>query len=282
MVSAMTLLMKTAKLWLVFVALTALVPGGAMAQSSDDIPLGDLARSVRGDHLAPTAPIIDNDNLSQAMDNAQKLKMDDVPVFSIAPGGQKFQMASPDGTCSLSFNANATALISDPQVARELPQDELAKLDGPASIDSDTLEVSLYNGTSWNLTEVVVGLTLVRHENPEAPETAYYGKAKLITAAAEAPVERNEATAGEPAVRRSDSTVLYHMKGSAAPLKTTTFREIMSASLPPGAEWHWAIVSAKGVPLKLATPVPLTSSANPIRPLLALPDLKPPTAAIVP
>ena len=65
-------------------------------------------------------------------------------------------MTSPDGTCSLSFNANATALLTSPYVAQDLPQGELAKLDGPAKI-GDTLEVSVYNASSWSLREITVG-----------------------------------------------------------------------------------------------------------------------------
>ncbi|MBV8052192.1 MAG: hypothetical protein JOZ80_13430, partial [Acidobacteriaceae bacterium] len=39
-----------------------------------------------------------------------------------------------------------------------------------------------------------------------------------------------------------------HLKGTAAPLATTIFRDTLGASLASDQEWHWAIVSAKGVP----------------------------------
>lgn len=232
----------------------------ALAQSADDVSLGDLARSLRKD-TASAQTVIDNDNLSQVMVDANKLKLDGPPVFSFDGGGKKFQMSSPDGTCSLSFNANMTALISDPLVAREVPQSELAKVDGPATIDSDTLEVSIYNGTDWNLTEITVGLTIVRHDDPEAPETASLGAGKLIRA-----VERTvEPAPEEPRARRSDRTALYHLRGSAAPLKTTVFREMMASAIEPGEEWHWAIVAAKGVPVKTEPAKPLSEPQLPLQ-----------------
>ena len=124
-----------------------------------------------------------------------------------------FKMSSPDGTCSLSFNANTTALLSSPYVSQDLPQSELAKLDGPANIHGDTLEVSMYNASSWNVREITVGLTIVRHDDTSADD---YGAAKLLLAASE------DAT---PADKHSDVTLLLHLKGSSAPFATTVYRE---------------------------------------------------------
>jgi hypothetical protein len=127
-------------------------------------------------------------------------------------------------------------LITDPYVAQNLPQEELVKLEGPATVDGDALQVSVFNGTGWNLKEITVGLTIVRR----APATAaYYGSAQLVPAAAANSI---------PAEKHSDTTVLYHMKGTAAPLTTTVFRETLSTTLPPDQDWHWAIVEAKGLP----------------------------------
>ena len=85
------------------------------------------------------------------MDRAESERLNGKPVFSIDPSGKSFRMTSPDGTCSLSFDAKATALISTPYVASELPQDALLKLDGPAGIHDGFLEVSLHNGSEWEL-----------------------------------------------------------------------------------------------------------------------------------
>jgi hypothetical protein len=77
---------------------------------------------------------------------------------------------------------------------------------------------------------------------PADPSASDYGAAKLLPAVAEDTV---------PADKHSDSTVLLHLKGSAAPFATTVFREKLDANLNPDQEWHWAIVEAKGIPPNL-------------------------------
>ncbi len=220
------------------VSLGLLLPVCA-AQSEDEVSLGDLARSLRQskEPKEPAAPsIIDNDNLTQVIDDVEHFRLGTRPTFTFEGGATHFQMSSPDGTCSLSFNANSTALLSSPYVSQDLPQSELAKLDGPANIHGDTLEVSMYNASSWNVREITVGLTIVRHDDSSADD---YGAAKLLPAASE------DAT---PADKRSDVTVLLHLKGSAAPFATTVFQEKLDENLDDGQEWHWAIVEAKGIP----------------------------------
>ena len=220
------------------VSLGLLLPVCA-AQSEDEVSLGDLARSLRQskEPKEPAAPsIIDNDNLTQVIDDVEHFRLGTRPTFTFEGGATHFQMSSPDGTCSLSFNANSTALLSSPYVSQELPQTELAKLDGPANIHGDTLEVSMYNASSWNVREITVGLTIVRHDDTTADD---YGAAKLLPAAAE------DAT---PADKRSDVTLLLHLKGSSAPFATTVYREKLDEILDDGQEWHWAIVEAKGIP----------------------------------
>jgi hypothetical protein len=220
------------------VSLGLLLPVCA-AQSEDEVSLGDLARSLRQskEPKEPAAPsIIDNDNLTQVIDDVEHFRLGTRPTFTFEGGATHFQMSSPDGTCSLSFNANSTALLSSPYVSQDLPQSELAKLDGPANIHGDTLEVSMYNASSWNVREITVGLTIVRHDDTSADD---YGAAKLLPAASE------DAT---PADKRSDVTVLLHLKGSAAPFATTVFQEKLDENLDDGQEWHWAIVEAKGIP----------------------------------
>jgi hypothetical protein len=94
----------------------------------------------------------------------------------------------------------------------------------------------MYNASSWNVREITVGLTIVRHDDTTADD---YGAAKLLPAAAE------DAT---PADKRSDVTLLLHLKGSSAPFATTVYREKLDEILDDGQEWHWAIVEAKGIP----------------------------------
>lgn len=215
------------------------LPSGLMAQSDNPDPsLGDLARSLRKSKAPPVHTVIDNDNLSQVMTEVETQRLNGRMLFSFDAVGKNFQMSSPDVTCSLSFNAQATSLLSDPYVPQDLPAAELAKLEGPATIDGDELQISVFNGTGWNLKEITVGLTILRKRDAM---TAYYGSAKLIPAAAES---------GVPAEKQSDITRLYHVKGAAAPLATSVFRETLGTVLAPDQDWHWAIVEAKGIPPK--------------------------------
>jgi hypothetical protein len=59
-----------------------------------------------------------------------------------------------------------------------------------------------------------------------------------------------QAAINEPVTteKRSDVTMLYHLKGVAAPFTTTQFREALNTMPGPDQEWHWAIVEAKGIP----------------------------------
>ena len=231
------------KFYSAIVILGLALPLGAYAQSDEvSVPLGDLARSLRKNKAPePAAPtIIDNDNLTQVMQQVETKRLDGAPVFSIDSAGRDFKVSSPDGTCSLTFNANSTALLSVPYVAQDLPESEIAKLDGPATIDGNSLQVSVYNGSVWNVKEITVGLTIVRHDDTAAAE---FGPAKLMQTSTG--IGGPAATSAE---KHSDLTVLYHLKGSAVPSATIVFRSALEAPPGPDQDWHWAIVSAKGIP----------------------------------
>ncbi len=230
------------KLILTLLVLGVFLPTYGAAQSDGAEPsLGELARQYRKAKAAPQpAPtqehaVIDNDNLHQVMDEVQNHKLDGKLLFSIDSEGKKFKVSSPDVTCDLSFSGSATSLLSDPYTPQDLPENDLAKLDGPATITGDNLQVSVHNGTSWNIKEITVGLTLVRA--PEA-NTARRSGARLITAAE---------TTTLLSEKHPDSTVLYHLKGSAAPSSTTVFHETLGNAPVQDQEWHWAIVQAKGI-----------------------------------
>jgi hypothetical protein len=236
--------------FLVFLGMA--LPVRAAAQSDSAVSLGDLARSLR-QSKAPKEPValnvIDNDNLSQVIDEVEGLRMSGKPMFSFDSGAKQFQMSSPDGTCSLSFNANTTALISSPFVSQDLPASELTKLDGPANIQGDTLEVAVFNATSWQLREITVGLTIVKRADANA---ANYSAARLLPAVAEDP---------DPGEKFPESTLLLHLKGSAAPFATTVYREKLDANLNPDQEWHWAILQAKGIP-PAPPPAPVANNSK--------------------
>ncbi|MBV9572904.1 MAG: hypothetical protein JOY93_02530 [Acidobacteriales bacterium] len=211
--------------------------GQARAQSEEEVPLGDLARSLRKSKppAPPAATVIDNDNLTQVMDQNDKHHLNGALQFSFDNKGKNFKIASPDGTCSLSFNANTTALVSDPYISQDLPPAELAKLDGPATIEGTTLQVQVHNASRWKVKEITVGLTILR---PNAT-SASYGGARIVSAAM---------NSGGSSEKRSDMTVLYQLKGFSAPSTTTVFTEKIGMTIPAGSEWHWAIVQAKGSP----------------------------------
>lgn len=232
---------------IILLALCGLLgPASLWAQSDyppPPVPLGDLARSLRKQNQPAAArPVIDNENLSQVMDEVESHRLPGSSMlFSFDGMGKTFKVSpSPDVTCSLSFNASATALISDPFAPRDLPDAELVKLDGPASISGEDLQVAVFNGTAWKIQEITVGLTIVRRSNSTA---AYYRAAKLLPATAD-----ETAPAAEPGAKRSDVTLLYHIKGSALPSATSVFKTSLTIPLSPDQEWHWAIVQARGIP----------------------------------
>jgi hypothetical protein len=221
--------------------LGVLLPAQGVAQSDDPEPsLGDVARSLRKGKAAPEHTVIDNENIHQVMDEVQKRKLNGSLLFSFDNAAKKFQVSSPDVTCDLSFSAAATSLLSDPYAPQDLPAAELAKLDGPATITGDTLQIAVHNGTSWNIKEITVGLTIVRDSDADTARhgSEAIGSGRLIPAAE---------TTTLLSEKHPDITVLYHIKGSAAPSTTTVFRETLGATPSQDREWHWAIVQAKGI-----------------------------------
>jgi hypothetical protein len=223
--------------------LLALPPWAGAQEDAGDTPLGDVARSLRK-NAASNETIVDNDNFWQVIDEAESRRAAGTSVvFSLEPGAKNLNVSSPDVTCSLSFTGKTASLLSDPAVLDELPRTELAKLDGPATIDGDSLQVSMHNGTSWELREVVIGLTIVRRPEPGDPVSylSPAGVAPSVVGNASPPVQ-------ESFQKQPDVTLLLRMKGSAAASTTATFRAPLNFALFPDQEWHWAIVKAKGIP----------------------------------
>jgi hypothetical protein len=122
---------------------------------------------------APAHAIIDNDNLTQVMDDAESRHLTSTSfLYSFDGAGKTFQVSSPDVMCSLSFNGRSSSLLSHPFVQTDLPDDEMRKLNGPATISEEGLQVSVFNGTQWRVEEITVGLTIVHRDNPTA---GYHG-----------------------------------------------------------------------------------------------------------
>src|ERR1019366_1329175 len=234
--------------------LAALFPLAASAQ--DDAPsLGDLARNLRKNksQQQPQQPpdaartVIDNDNLAQVMEDAKKARpvKQDKTVFSIDPSGNTLKVSSPDVTCSLSFNARANSLLIKPVLIEDLPLTELLKLDGPGSIQDESLQLEVFNGTDWDLREITIGLTLERKPGENAEVAA---AARVIPAA--------QGIAPIAVERRSDVTLIYHLKAEAKPFSTTTFHDNIGIPPGPDEDWRWSIVEAKGIRPSQAQSVP--------------------------
>jgi hypothetical protein len=250
----------------------------------DEVSLGDLARSVRKskspeEQKVEEKKVIDNDNFSVMMDKAESARLNGKPVFSIDPVAKTFTMTSTNGTCRLSFDAKAMALSPAPYIASDLPQDELVKLEGPARISDDVLEVSVHNGTGWELKEIVVGVTVIQLSHGAEVRDA------ALTSTTDSGVPTKVA----------DSTVLYHLKGTGAPDSTVTFRGNLGGALAERSssssssadsnsnskDWHWAIVAARGIPpapptvpaqaVTLASPRPLAVGGADLPGILAQP-----------
>jgi hypothetical protein len=255
------------------VALALLLCAPALLRAQDDeVPLGDVARAARKSKV-PEPPqveeqnVIDNDNFSVMMSKAEAERLNGKPIFSIDPSGKTFTMASPDGTCSLSFDAKATSLISTPYIASELPQDELLKLEGPASIHDGVLEVSLHNGSGWELKEIVVGITELRTK-----AGAELRPALLIP--------ETDPVAPE---KLPDSTVLYHLKATAGPDSITVFRANLLGDFSDVKDWHWSLVSARGIPPSSPSAAGSEQAANAVsRQAAAQAATPPPTVTELP
>ena len=201
-----------------------------VSAQEDDIPLGDLARELRHSKPPDQADVIDNDNFSLKMDKAESERLDGQPVFAISPSGRTFTAVSPDGTCSLSFVATSANRTPAAYIASDLPQDELLKLEGPASIQDGSLAISVHNGTPWEVNEIVVGVTVLQNQAAAEYRPAIMG-----------PVPVNPE-------KSPDLTMLYHLKGSSSPDSTTVFRGPLGGNFSESKDWHWAIVGARGIP----------------------------------
>ena len=208
----------------------------AAGAQSDEVPLGDLARNLRKNQ-APPRTVIDNDNLSDVMEQGENRRWaSSTSRLSSEHGAMEFvNPPSPDVTCALSFTAQRDLL--GPNLHPEnLPNSEIGKLEGPATIVGDSLQLSIHNGSNWDLREITVGFTVVHRQEPTYQEIDGF---RLV------PAVLNNPMAAE---KQREMTVVYHMKGTAAPAATTLFQAPLNLTIAPDHDWHWAIIQAKGIP----------------------------------
>jgi hypothetical protein len=226
---------------LLLVVGATLVPARLLAQDDpNDVPLGDVARNLR--KKAPTKPIIDDDNLSQVMQEADSRKGFGSSLrFLMAGDLSGFRVSAPDVTCNLSFSSNVKSLLAGQYSEMDMPASELARLEGHASIEGDSLNVSVHNGTDWHVSEIAVAVMIVRKSVANA--AAGEGVSNLETATAEGARPPEVQTDKKP-----DTTVIYRMRAVGVPWSVTTFSARLQSELGAGSEWHWAVVQARGYP----------------------------------
>jgi hypothetical protein len=239
------------------------------AQDQDDpsdTPLGDVARSMRK-KTPGSADVIDNDNIAKVMAQAESRHPSDSVFKFLMDGEEKgFHVSAPDVTCSLSFSANTKALLANQYAQMDLPAGEVLKLAGPATIEGDALQVSIYNGTDWHVSEVAVALTLVKKDE-EHDAALYVGTGQLTPAVAGVTPQESEVRPE----KKADVTVLYRMRAAAAPAATTVFSARLNLELTSDQEWHWAIVQAKGYPPQTAvSAIPQTTAQSSDQALVSL------------
>jgi len=235
------------KLWLTLALLAALAglrPLSSLAQdASNEAPLGDVARNLRKRTIS-SQDVIDNDNLSQVMDHVASNRGSGSGLKILMAGESKgFHVSAPDVTCSLSFTANTKSLLSSQYAQMELPQHDVVKLQGPATIEGDALTVSVFNGTDWHVSEVAVALTIVKKKE-SADGTIGLGSGGPGATLAGSLGRESEVRPE----KKPDVTIIYRMRAAAPPFATTVFSAPLNLELASSDEWHWALVQAKGYP----------------------------------
>jgi hypothetical protein len=260
-----------------FALLAALMPALLRAQDDpNDAPLGDVARTLRK-KAPPTQDVIDDDNLSHVMQQAESRHAPGSALkFLMAGEGTGFHVAAPDVTCSLAFSANTKSLLSSAYAQMELPPGELHKLEGPATIEGDALIVSVYNRTDWHVSEVAVALTVVKKSDARdaslSGSATLDGRAKILPAVA-GNLPKESAVRPE---KKSDVTLIYRMRAAAPPSVTTVFSAPLNLDLAPDEEWHWAIVQARGYPPQSYVGTPQQTTAQTTGPVTSEPALTEP------
>jgi hypothetical protein len=218
---------------------TALAPARLVAQDDpNDTPLGDVARNLR--KKTPAQPVIDDDNLTQVMQQADSRRGFGSSLRLLMSGGANvLRVSAPDVSCSLSFTADVKSLLSSQYAEIDLPAAELGRLEGHASMGDGTLTVPVHNGTDWHVSEIAVAVTVVNKSNagdsPETDPTSQGGNEGA------APVALGKE-------KKPDTTVIYRMRAVGVPWAVTTFSSRLNRLLVAADEWHWAIVGARGYP----------------------------------
>lgn len=213
----------------------------------NDVPLGDVARNLRKNQQS-ASQVIDDDNLTQTIEQGDKREGFGSSLRYVMAGkSSRFQVSAPDVTCSLAFTANVKSLLSSTQYAQmDLSPSDVAKLEGPAAIEGDSLTLSLFNATNWHVSEVDVALTVVKKS---------WGRDGAPFSNLESGADPRASSTGTVSPfqqvrpeKKQDAMVVYRMRAAAPPWSRADFSAPLNMDLAPGDEWHWAILKAKGYP----------------------------------
>jgi len=233
------------RLLLLLALLAQLGPELVTAQDDpDEIPLGDVARSLRK-KTPPAKPVIDDDNLPQVMQEVDSHHEFGSGLRFLMSGSERgFHVEAPDVTCSLSFTANVKSLLSGQYAEMELPPGEMTKIEGKAVVEGDALTIPVFNGTQWHLSELTVAFTVVRKGRIGIGQIGQ-DVTSIDPIAQELPEDAFEQVRPE---KKPDVTLIYRMRAAGLPWSNAVFSAPLNMELAPGEEWHWSIVQARGYP----------------------------------
>jgi len=255
------------RLMLLIVLLALLGPQLARAQDDpDEIPLGDVARSLRK-KTPPAKPVIDDDNLPQVMQQVDSHHELGSRLRFLMSGSERgFHVEAPDVTCSIAFTANVKSLLSGQYAELELPPPEMSKIEGKAVVEGDALTIPVFNATQWHLSELTVAFTVIRKGR------SGIGQIGQDVASADPIMPDLPGNAFEQVrpEKKADLTLIYRMRAAGLPWSNAVFSAPLNMELAPGEEWHWSIVQAKGYPpetyvshTKPSLPQPSTQESTP-------------------
>jgi hypothetical protein len=210
----------------------------------DEVPLGDVARSLRK-KTPPAKPVIDDDNLPQVMREVDSHHEFGSGLRFLMSGNQGgFHVEAPDVTCSLSFTANVKSLLSGQYAEMELPPTELSKIEGKAVLEGDALTIPVFNGTQWHLSELTVAFTVIRKGRSGIGRIGQ-DVTSIDPIVQELPGDPFEQVRPE---KKADLTLIYRMRAAGLPWSNAVFSAPLNMELASGEEWHWSIVQARGYP----------------------------------
>src|SRR5215468_1724762 len=221
--------------------------GPLLASAQDDpdeIPLGDVARNLRK-KTPPAKPVIDDDNLSQVMREADSHHEFGSGLRFLMSGSQRgFHVEAPDVTCSLAFTANVKSLLSRQYAEMEVPASEMSKIEGKAVVEGDALTIPVFNATQWHLSELTVAFTVIRKGRSDIGQIGQ----DVASADSILPDLPGNAFGQVRPEKKADLTLIYRMRAAGLPWSNAVFSAPLNMELAPGEEWHWSIVQAKGYP----------------------------------